>query len=183
MAQVVLDVLARELPDAIIEAGSYVGDEMALVHKERIVDVLQLLRDSPETKMEMLTDLTVVDYLGQEPRFEVVYHLYSLSLKHRVRIKAGLKDESKAECWIPSCCSLWKSANWSEREAFDLYGVDFRGHPDMRRILMYEEFVGHPLRKDYPQNARQPLVRRPDAPPTDDLTQRLRPDSHNRGVE
>ncbi len=183
MAQRVLDVLARDLPDAILETGSYVGDEMALIHKERVVDVLELLRDHPETRMEMLSDLTVVDYLGQQPRFEVVYHLYSVSKKHRVRVKAGLEDASAQECWIPSVCRLWKAANWAEREAYDLYGVEFRGHPDLRRILMYEEFEGHPLRKDYPQNARQPLVRRPDAPPTDDLTSRLRTNSHDRRVE
>jgi NADH-quinone oxidoreductase subunit C len=133
--------------------------------------------------MEMLSDMTVVDYLGQEPRFEAVYHLYSLTHKHRVRVKAPIKDASEQECWIDTVSDLWAAANWAEREAWDLYGVRFRGHPDLRRILMYDEFEGHPLRKDYPQNARQPLVRRPDAPPTDDLTSRLREGSHDRRVE
>ena len=183
MAQRILDLLHRELPDAILESGSYVGDEIALVHKEQVHQVLKLLRDHPESECNMLSDLTAVDYLGQLPRFEVIYQLYSLRHKHRVRIKAPVRDESDEQCWIDSACGLWKAANWAEREVWDLYGIRFRGHPDLRKILMYEEFKGHPLRKDYPQNGRQPLIRRPDAPPTDDLTTRLRTSSHDRRVQ
>ena len=102
-------------------------------------------------------------------------------IDQRVHVEVvGHVDEAEDECWVPSICSLWLAANWAEREAWDLYGVRFEGHPDMRRILMYDEFVGHPLRKDYPQNARQPLLRRPDATPTDDQTTRLLEDSHDR---
>lgn len=180
MAQRVLDILQERLPDAVIEAGTYVGDEMALIDKAHLIETLTLLRDDPALDFKMLSDLTVVDWLGQSPRFEVVYHLYSLSQKHRVRIKVGV-DEDPAE--VPSATGLWHSAAWSEREAWDLYGVRFTGHPDMRRILMYDEFKGHPLRKDYPQNARQPLIRRPDAPSTDDQTTRLLANSHDRRVE
>ncbi|MCA9706585.1 MAG: NADH-quinone oxidoreductase subunit C [Myxococcales bacterium] len=182
MAQRVLDLLHARLPDAIIESGSYVGDEMALVDKAQLLPVLTLLRDDPELDFSMLTDLTVVDWLGQRPRFEVVYHLYSIRHKHRVRIKVGV-DEQEDQCEVPTATGLWFSAAWAEREAWDLYGVRFTGHPDLRRILMYEEFVGHPLRKDYPQNARQPLIRRPDAPSTDDQTTRLLEASHDRRVE
>jgi NADH-quinone oxidoreductase subunit C len=103
----------------------------------------------------MLTDLTCVDYHGEEPRFEVVYHLYSVSKKQRVRLKARVSEASPE---LPSATSLWASANWMEREVWDLYGVRFRGHPDLRRILLYEGFEGHPLRKDYPKEKRQPLV-------------------------
>jgi NADH-quinone oxidoreductase subunit C len=181
MAESVLSTLKKLHGDAILETGSYVGDEMALVDRDHALDVLRTLRDEPSLRFNMLTDLTVVDWQGQDPRFEVVYHLYSLEHKHRLRIKVGA-GESEAECWVDSACSLWHAANWSEREAFDLYGVKFRGHPDLRRILMYEEFVGHPLRKDYPQNARQPLLRRPDATPTDDQTTRLLAYSHDRKV-
>ncbi len=181
MAQRLLEFLARERPAALVETGAHVGDEIAVVHREHLVDVLTLLRDHVEARMNMLSDLTVVDYLGQEPRFEVVYQLYSLTLKHRLRIKVRIGDGAD-ECWVPTATPLWHAANWAEREAWDLYGVRFEGHPDLRRILMYEEFVGHPLRKDYPQNARQPLIRRPDAPPTDDQTTRLLPDSHDRRV-
>lgn len=181
MAQRVLEFLQRERAAALVETGSYAGDEIAVVQREHIIDVLTLLRDHAETKMNMLTDLTVVDYLGQEPRFEVVYQLYSIPLKHRVRVKVRIGD-AEDECWVPSAAGLWHAANWAEREAWDLYGVRFEGHPDLRRILMYDEFIGHPLRKDYPQNGRQPLIRRPDAPSTDDQTTRLLSNSHDRRV-
>lgn len=177
MAQKVLTILKQQMPDAIEQSGTYVGDEIAIVPRERILAVLELLRDHPDLQFDMLTDLTVVDYLGQVPRFEVVYLLYSLTHKHRIRLKVRVPEE---DCWCPSATDLWRAANWAEREAWDLYGVRFNGHPDLRRILMYEEFVGHPLRKDYPQNARQPLIRRPDAPPTDDQTTRLLEGSHDR---
>lgn len=180
MAQRVLEILQERLPHAILETGSYVGDEMALVERAHLAEVLTFLRDDPRLDFAMLSDLTVVDWLGQAPRFEVVYHLYSLRQKHRVRIKVGVPED---DCWCPTATGLWHAAAWSEREAYDLYGVKFTGHPDLRRILMYEEFVGHPLRKDYPQNARQPLIRRPDAPSTDDQTTRLQPFSHDRRVE
>ena len=179
MATSVLTALSASFGDTILESGSYVGDEMAIVPRERLLDVLGFLRDDEAMAFNMLTDLTVVDYLGQSPRFEVVYQLYSLSRKHRVRIKVQV-EEVDEQCWVPSAAGLWKAANWAEREAWDLYGMRFEGHPDLRRILMYEEFVGHPLRKDYPQNARQPLLRRPDAPPTDDQTTRLLDGSHDR---
>lgn len=179
MARAVLDLLRREKPDAIVETATYVGDEMALIERDHVIDVLTLLRDHPAVSMNMLTDITAVDYLGQTPRFEVVYQLYSIEHKHRVRIKVQV-DEAEDECWMPTACGLWHAANWGEREVFDMYGIGFKDHPDLRRILMYEEFVGHPLRKDYPQNARQPLLRRPDAPKTDDQTTRLLESSHDR---
>jgi NADH-quinone oxidoreductase subunit C len=179
MAQKVLDVLVGELPNAIEETGSHVGDEMAVVKRERLVEVMTLLRDHDELRMNLLADLTAVDYLGQTPRFEVVYQLYSIPLKHRVRVKVRVPEDS-AQCWVPTVSHLWMAANWAEREVWDLYGIRIEGHPDPRRILMYEEFVGHPLRKDYPQNARQPLMRRPDAPSTDDQTTRLLETSHDR---
>ena len=181
MAQRVLELLQERLPDAVVECGSYVGDEMALVEREHLLEVLTLLKEDPALAFNMLSDLTVVDWMGQSPRFEVVYQLYSIEHKHRVRLKVGVEEGDK--CSVPSATGLWYSAAWAEREAWDLYGVRFDGHPDLRRILMYEEFVGHPLRKDYPQNARQPLIRRPDAPETDDQTTRLLANSHDRRVE
>jgi NADH-quinone oxidoreductase subunit C len=96
-----------------------------------------------------------VDYLGETPRFEMVYHLYSLAKNHRLRIKARVAEEAPE---VESLCALWASANWMEREVWDLYGLRFPGHPDLRRILLYEEFDGHPLRKDYPKERRQPRV-------------------------
>ena len=143
------------MPDAVQETHARLGDATARVDPARIVEVLRLLRDDPELEFEMLTDLTAVDYLGEVPRFEVVYHLYSVAKNHRVRIKARVAEDAPE---IESAVSLWPSADWMEREVWDLYGIRFRNHPDLRRILLYEQFDGHPLRKDYPKEKRQPLV-------------------------
>ena len=151
----ILRRLLDALPDAVLDTHMQHGDATARVEAARILDVLRLLRDDGELDFEMLSDLTAVDYLGEEPRFEVVYHLYSVAKNHRVRIKARV-GESAPE--IDSAVEIWPSANWMEREVWDLYGIRFRGHPDPRRLLLYEEFEGHPLRKDYPKEKRQPLV-------------------------
>ncbi len=147
--------LLQDLPEAVRETHAHRGDASALVNAASIRDVLRLLRESDGLDFEMLTDLTAVDYLGEEPRFEVVYHLYSVQRNHRVRIKTRVPEDP---CEIDSVVELYPSADWMEREAFDLYGVRFRGHPDLRRILLYDEFDGHPLRKDYDKERRQPLI-------------------------
>lgn len=145
--------------DALHGTHAEHGDATALVDPARLVDVLRFLRDDPTCRFDMLSDLCAVDYLrhqGREgPRFEVVYHLLSTQHLHRVRIKAGVPE---MPCQIDSCVEIWPGANWMEREVFDLYGIRFRNHPDLRRILLYEEFEGHPLRKDYPKERRQPLI-------------------------
>jgi NADH-quinone oxidoreductase subunit C len=150
-----LQRLLEGLPDAVLETHARLGDATARVDASRITEVASLLRDDPELAFEMLTDLTCVDYLGEEPRFEVVYHFYSVAKNHRVRVKARV---SEASARIDSLAQLYASANWMEREVWDLYGVHFSGHPDLRRILLYDEFEGHPLRKDYAKEKRQPLV-------------------------
>jgi NADH-quinone oxidoreductase subunit C len=147
--------LIEALPDAVLETHAHVGDATACIDPERVVEVARLLRDDSELEFEMLTDVTAVDYLGQEPRFEMVYHFYSVAANRRLRIKARVPEEP-AE--IDSLVDVYASANWMEREVWDLYGIRFKGHPDLRRILLYEEFEGHPLRKDYPKEKRQPLV-------------------------
>ena len=160
MAQLILDRLkARFGGGEILETGSLFGNEWARVRPDAWSQVGFFLRDDPATNMQMFIDLTVVDWLGtdREPRFDVVLHLYSVDQKHRVRLYAGLTEEDPT---IDSLVPVWAGANWFEREAYDLYGVRFKGHPDLRRILMYPEFVGHPLRKDYPKEKRQPLLRR-----------------------
>jgi len=152
------DLLARlqvVLADRIRETHQQCGDATIVIGRDDALDVLQVLRDHPELAFEFLMDLTAVDYLGRTPRFDVVYHLYSLSHNHRLRVKIGVPEE---EPWAHSLVPLWKAANWLEREAWDMFGIRFLGHPDPRRILMYEEFVGHPLRKDYPVAKRQPLT-------------------------
>jgi NADH-quinone oxidoreductase subunit C len=158
MAQIVLDRLKEAFTGGeILETGSQHGNEWARIQPAAWLSVAQFLRTDPVCAMDMFIDLTVVDRYGREPRFDVVLHVYSVDKKHRVRLYAGVPEE---EPTLGTLVSVWLGADWFEREAFDLYGVRFLGHPDLRRILMYPEFVGHPLRKDYPKEKRQPLVRR-----------------------
>lgn len=144
----------------VLRVHSQYGDDTVVVESGVNLEVLRFCRDEADLAYNFLMDLTCVDYLGYEgreggPRFEVVYHLYSLEHKHRLRVKCPVGEDNPE---IESIVELWPVANWLEREAWDMFGVTFRGHPDLRRILMYEEFEGHPLRKDYPVNRRQPLV-------------------------
>jgi NADH-quinone oxidoreductase subunit C len=156
MSQIALNRLVEKFPEAVVSTHNQHGDETAVVLTSRLVDICEMLRDDGITSFEMLTDLTAVDYLGiKEPRFEVVYHLYSLSKNHRLRLKVEVEEEDPR---VPSVINVWKAANWMEREAWDLYGIVFEGHPDLRRILLYPEFIGHPLRKDYEMEARQPRI-------------------------
>lgn len=150
-----LQQLLLEMPDVVLETHARLGDATAVIDPDHISLVLRFLREEPDLEFEMLMDLTCVDYIGREPRFEMVYHLYSIAKRHRIRIKAGVSEQS-AE--IDSVVEIFPSANWMEREAWDLYGVRFRNHPDLRRLMLYEEFEGHPLRKDYDKKKIQPLV-------------------------
>lgn len=147
--------LLDELPAGVSSTHADFGDATAVVDRARIAEVLRLLRDDPELRFEMLVDVTAVDLMPRTPRFEVVYHLYSVAKNHRVRIKAKVPEDAPE---VQSACALYASANWMEREVFDMYGIRFEGHPDLRRLLLYEEFQGFPLRKDYPKEKRQPLV-------------------------
>lgn len=154
--------LRERFPDAILGAHDHRGDATAEIVPASLLDVCAFLRDDPALAFDMLVDVTAVDYIGSVPRFEVVYHLYSIAKNHRLRIKARVPAESPC---IASLVSLWLGANWLERETYDMYGIQFEGHPDLRRIFLYEEFQGHPLRKDYPKEKRQPLVPRRDLSP------------------
>jgi NADH-quinone oxidoreductase subunit C len=116
---------------------------------------LPLRRTDPDLDYDFLIDLTAVDYWKTKPRFAVVYHFLSLDKGHRLRIKVPVGGK---EPEVDSLVSVWPVANWFEREVFDMFGIRFRGHPDLRRILLYPEFKGHPLRKDYPIDKRQPLI-------------------------
>ncbi len=151
----VLDKLVGKFGPDIVSTHSDFGDDTALVRGERIVEILTFLRDDPDLLFDFAMDLTGVDYLGETPRYEVVYHLFSLAKKHRVRIKVRLREEDPV---IDSAVAVWPGINWYEREAYDMYGIHFRGHPNLKRILMYEGFEGHPLRKDYPKAKRQPTI-------------------------
>ncbi len=152
---VVLRKLAERFGDAIVATHSDLGDDTALVAREKIVEICTFLRDDPEMSFGFGMDLTGVDYLGEEPRFEVVYHLFSYEKKHRVRLKVRVPENDPT---VDSVASVWPALDWYEREAYNMYGIVFRGHPNLTRILLYEGFVGHPLRKDYPKAKRQPTL-------------------------
>ena len=156
MATDFIDMVELHYKDAIIDSHNFRGDQTITVQKNVLVDLFKFLRDNPALDFNFLMDLTAGDYLNRKDnRFEVVYHFYSLKHNDRLRVKVPVSEE---DCTIDSVSSLWKTANWYEREVWDLYGIKFNDHPDMRRILLYEEFKGHPLRKDYPINKRQPLI-------------------------
>ncbi len=158
MAQALLDLVKQQFPDAVLASHAQHGDETVVVKPESWHAIHAFLRDDPRTAMNMLMDLTAVDYPDQEPRFEVVTHVYSLSKGHRLRLKTRVGDIDGEDVVIDTLTDLWASANWLERECWDMFGVRFSGHPDLRRILLYPEFIGHPLRKDYPAEKIQPLV-------------------------
>ncbi|AKT43861.1 NADH-quinone oxidoreductase subunit C [Chondromyces crocatus] len=166
MSKQILDLLQARFPGAILETHSQFGDDTAVVDPAAWLDVAKFLREDPRIDMDMFTDLTAVDYLwqGMVPRFEVVCHLRSLQHGHRIRIKARVGEEDGSGADIASLVPVWKGANWFERETFDMFGVNFVNHPDLRRILMYPEFEGYPLRKDYPAQKYQPLVPFRDVP-------------------
>jgi NADH-quinone oxidoreductase subunit C len=156
----ILARLGERFGAAVRERPLRAGDPAAVVERTAILDVLRYCRDDPALRFDLLMDLTAVDYLtfpGREdgPRFEVVYHLYSVAANHRVRLCCPVDEDDPL---VPSAVPLWPIANWLEREVWDMFGIRFAGHPDLRRLLLYEEFVGHPLRKDYPVNKRQPLI-------------------------
>ncbi len=138
-------------PDEVKGINEFRGQVSMTVKKGRIKDIMSRLWAAPEFYFDFLEDLCGADYLGRkEPRFEVVYTLHSMKHRHKIRIKA---EVSESDCTIASVTSIWAGANWHERECYDLFGITFIGHPDHRRILMPEDWEGHPLRKDYPMQS------------------------------
>jgi NADH-quinone oxidoreductase subunit C len=161
MSKLVLENLKENFGAAILETHSDFGDDTAVVAREKWKAICQHARTDPALDFDMLVDLCGVDYPERGAtggRLEVVLHLYSVTKRHRVRIKTRVGDEDMEGADLDSITSIWPGANWFEREVYDMSGVTFTGHPDLRRILMYPEFVGHPLLKDYPADRAQPLV-------------------------
>jgi NADH-quinone oxidoreductase subunit C len=159
MSRADLDKLAARFPGAMVATHSRCGDDTAVVRAADFRAVMTWLKG--EAGFDFLVDVTAVDFFGRDLRFDVVYHLRSMETGSRLRITvqvAEIEDGPAPE--VPSVTDLWPSANWAEREVYDMYGIKFSGHPDLRRVLMYEEFIGYPLRKDYPKEKRQPLIRR-----------------------
>jgi len=159
----------EKFPDAVFATHDFRGDETVVVRREALLEIVRFLKEDPEMDFNLLMDLSAVDYLpwgepgparpsvteGRGPRFEVVYHLYSLAKNRRLRLKVPVEESDPS---LPTLTGIWPAADWYEREVWDMFGIRFVGHPHLKRILMYEEFVGHPLRKDYPVNQRQPLI-------------------------
>ena len=182
------EALTKQFPTAVIASHAYRGDATVTLRPEVLLEVARFLKEDPAFQMSFLMDLTAVDYqtFGQKEkgaafrnygvplappvqipdgapwpgpatkaRFEMVYHFFSVPHKHRMRLKVPVEELNPH---VDSLVSLWASADWFEREVWDMFGIRFTGHPNLKRILMYEEFQGHPLRKDYPVNKRQPLI-------------------------
>ena len=141
--------IARDLdasfPGAIAEANDLLGELTLFIDPARIVEVCRFLKE--QRAFVRLSSITALDWIPADPRFEVVYHLHSLERNERLRLKCRLAGENPE---VDSVTSVWRGANWYEREVFDMFGVRFRNHPDLKRILMPEDWQGHPLRKDYP---------------------------------
>jgi NADH-quinone oxidoreductase subunit C len=183
-----IEAVQGRFADAVRSSHAWRGDATVVLHKTFLVEVARYLKEDPALGMNFLMDLTAVDYstFGKKPalgffsssgvgvrspaqipdpdpwpgppgpeRFAVVYHFYSTAHKHRLRLVVPV-EESDAS--VDSLAGLWPGADWLEREAWDMFGIEFRGHPGLKRILMYEGFEGHPLRKDYPVRKRQPLI-------------------------
>jgi len=140
--------------DAVESVSDSYGDPVIAIRTDSVRPVMAALREAP-FDYAVLLDLTCVDFAAGEGRFELVYHLYSLSRNVRLRIKASVPAADPA---VGSLVGLWKNADWLEREVFDMFGVRFDGHPYLRRLLTYEGFEGHPLRKSYPWRLAQPRI-------------------------
>lgn len=184
MSAKVLDALKAVHGMAIESLESQHGDEIAWIKRDHLLAVATWLKSDPAMAFDAPVFATCIDRLdwrpvdvppgprvypatapwsddGTKPRFEVVYQLRSTLHRHRLRLKCAVPEHDPR---VPSLAALWPAFNWQERETYDMYGIKFDGHPDLRRIYLYEEFVGYPLRKDYPKEKRQPLVRRDDLP-------------------
>jgi NADH-quinone oxidoreductase subunit C len=184
-----IESVRDRFPDAVFASHTYRGDATVVLRRKDLLEVADFLKHDPALRMNFLMDLTAVDYstFGKRPapaffassgvavtpssqipdkdpwpgppdrsRFTVVYHFYSMAHKHRLRLVVPVEEAAPE---LDSLTALWPGADWLEREVWDMFGIVFRGHPNLRRILMYEGFEGHPLRKDYPVNKRQPLIR------------------------
>ncbi len=187
-ASELIESVRNRFPDAVLSSHTYRGDATVVLGRGALLEVARFLKEDPAFEMNFLMDLTAVDYSAfgkratpaffassgvavspsaqipdedpwpgppAESRFAVVYHFYSTAHKHRLRLVIPVEE---ADAEVDSLTSLWPGADWLEREVWDMFGINFRGHPNLKRILMYEGFEGHPLRKDYPVKKRQPLI-------------------------
>lgn len=143
----VLERLQEQFGETILDHSEFRGDLSVRVKPEAIVEVARFLRDDPQLQYNFLENICGVDYLGRDPRFEVVYHFISLHSYDRICVKVGLPEANPS---VPTLTTLWAGANWQERETYDMFGIVFEGHPSLVRILMPDDWEGHPQRKDVP---------------------------------
>ncbi|MBN1396898.1 MAG: NADH-quinone oxidoreductase subunit C [Bacteroidetes bacterium] len=143
----VINKLKASHPDVILDANEFRGELTVTVPKERIVEVCRFVKEDGELAFDLLADLCGIDMNTSENRFGVIYNLYSLKNKHRIRLKTYTQEEQPK---VPTVTGVWSTANWHERETYDMFGIIFEGHPDLRRMYMPEEFEYHPLRKEFP---------------------------------
>lgn len=187
MAQALIDRVREKFPERGTNGSSHRGDEVLNVQRDDLIAVIAYLRNDSANDMKLLRQIAGVDLLtfaGEstgggslssneapayakahapqvEPRYYVAYNLYSITHKNSLRVRVDLRSD---DLKLPSITSLFKTADWWERYVYDMFGIEFTGHPNLTRLLMYPEFVGHPLRKDYPVRKRQPLVPELDFP-------------------
>jgi NADH-quinone oxidoreductase subunit C len=150
VAAATLALVRERFADAIIEVVEHRGETTIVLRPDALVAVATALRDEPGLRYAMLADLTAVDWLERDPRYDVVYHLLSLQTRGVVRLKVRAGDEDTPSPELPTVMGVWPGADWYEREVYDLFGIRFAGHPNLTRIQMPSDWVGHPLRKDYP---------------------------------
>ncbi len=145
--ETIVNRLYEAFPTAVRSTAERLGDLSVQVQREALVEVACFLRDAPDLRFSFLENLCGVDYYGRTPRFEVVYHLLSFANHHRVCLQVGVPADVPT---VPSLTGLWPTANWQERETYDMFGITFSGHPSLERILLPDDWQGHPLRKDVP---------------------------------
>jgi NADH-quinone oxidoreductase subunit C len=187
MSQAFIDALRARMPDAVASSHSHKGDDVVVVPREHLVSVMTLLKHDAEFDLKLLSQIAAIDLLtyktertgggsigseeapayeaarprAVEPRFYLAYNLYSVTKAKRLRVRVDVRSD---DCKVPTITGVFQTANWWERYCWDMMGIAFEGHPNLKRLLLYPEFVGHPLRKDYPIQKRQPLVKEHEFP-------------------
>lgn len=147
MNELVLQKIKARFGESAVEASEFRNELTVVVSKELIVDVCRFLKEEPELRFDLLADLCGIDMYTPMKRFGVIYNLYSLTNKHRIRLKTFVEEEDPK---LPTVTGVWGTANWHERETYDMFGIVFEGHPDLRRVYMPEDYEYFPLRKDFP---------------------------------
>jgi NADH-quinone oxidoreductase subunit C len=150
----IVNLVKISVADLQVDAAQGADQPELVVPREQILAVVRALREHPALRFMHLSDLTAVDWWPGEPRFQVVYHLVSIEQRLRLRLKVPLQGE---DAHLPTLTVFWSGADWPEREVFDMFGIVFDGHPDLRRVLMPEDWEGHPLRKDHPVQISMPV--------------------------